>query len=495
MMSEELTIYATELIDISKANEDLHISNQQNDNDVSSQAERNGFLRYPRIFFDKSTGALPKDEEAASCLWGYRKGRPNNGSGNADLVSADGGVMLKEMKEIRESLRRFVKDEFLADMRKMARHSGMQIQSNAEVPVTPRDFNTILRWLRNNPRNQKMVYEVIHKFHRDRFWIANAVDKWFEREKMMLEGGVRIQKENRKCAKFFATDRGGFTAVARTVKGQRVKSYMLHMLRNAGWCIATTYKKTETTITVYTKIQLQDCKEHYYVVTMSPKPSLRKECIPSANTGATNCGSSSHQEILDEETVDVSGVASKINQEYGIHITEEKLAGFLSSHRLLPGVKLAESLASPQQIDLTCDDNNDVAGRLLLLIENSTLISGLTETVPASNVLENRDLPESQALLDEELAPIIEETIQEMHSPIGNVDEVVRPPLGVVEEEKSKKDGTPNVNGVKRISNMTMSRTKETCASDTVWIYGCYLSLFDHYVFLTNHICLFSGCR
>ena len=88
--------------------------------------------------FYRSTGALPKDEEAASCLWGYRKGRPNNGSGNADLVSADSGAMLKEMKEIRESLRRFVMDEFLADMRIMARHSGMQIQSNAEVPVTPK---------------------------------------------------------------------------------------------------------------------------------------------------------------------------------------------------------------------------------------------------------------------------------------------------------------------------------------------------------------------
>ena len=103
---------------------------------------------------------------------------------------------------------------FLADMRIMARRSEMKIQSNAEVPVTPRDFKTILRWLSNNPRNQKMVYDVVHKFHRDRFWIANAVDKWFEREKMMLEGEVRIQKENGKCAKFFATDRGGFTAVA-----------------------------------------------------------------------------------------------------------------------------------------------------------------------------------------------------------------------------------------------------------------------------------------
>ena len=95
------------------------------------------------------------------------------------------------------------------------------------------------------------------------------------------------------------------------------------MLRNAGWCIATTYRKTETTKTVYTKIKLPDCKDHYYVVTMSSKQSLQKQCIPSGNTGTTNCCSTSHQEILDEESVDVSGVASKINQEYGIHITEE----------------------------------------------------------------------------------------------------------------------------------------------------------------------------
>ena len=468
MMSEESTLYtAPGLIDVSNDNQDFHTTNGQNENDVLSQAERREVLHYPRNFFDRITGGLPKDEEAASCLWGYRKSRPNNGSGNADLVSPDGGAMLKEMTDIRKSLRRFVMDEFLVDMRIMARRSEMKLQSNAEVPVTPRDFKTILRWLSNNPRNQKMVYDVIHKFHRDRFWIANAVDKWFECEKMMLEGEVRIQKENGKCAKFFATDRGGFTAVARTVKAQLVKSYMLHMHQNAGWCIATTYRKTETTKTVYTKIKLQDCKDHYYVVTMSSKSSLRKECIPSANMGTANCGSASHQEILDEGSVDVSGVASKINQDYGIHITEEKLAGILSSHRLLPRVKLAESLASPRQIDLTGDDN-DVAGRLLLLNENSTLISGLTETVTATNVPENQDLPASQTLLDEELAPIIEETVQELHSPIGIVDEVVQAPLGVVEEEKTKQDSTPIVNAVKRISKTALSQMKETCDSDKV---------------------------
>ena len=468
-MSEEATLCtAPGLINASNDNQEFHITNGKNENDAMSQVERSEVLRYPRIFFDRITGGLPKDEEAASCLWGYRKS--NNGSGNADLVSADGGAMLKEMTEIRESLRTFVMDEFLADMRIMARRSEMKIQSNAEVPVTPRDFKKILRWLSNNPRNQKMVYDVVHKFHRDRFWIANAVDKWFEREKMMLEGEVRIQKENGKCAKFFVTDRGGFTVVARAVKAQLVKSYMLHMLRNAGWCIATTYRKTETTKTVYTKIKLQDCKDYYYVVTMLSKSSLPKECIPSTNMGTANCGSASHQEILDEESVDVSGLASKINQEYGIHITKEKLAGILSSHRLLPGVKLTESLASPRQIDLTGDEN-DVAGRLLLLNENFTFISGLTETVTAPNVPENQDLPASQTLLDEELAPIIEETVQELHSPIGIVDEVVQASLGVVEEEKTKQDGTPIVNAVKRSSKTTLSQMKETCDSDKVWIY------------------------
>ena len=165
-------------------------------------------------------------------------------------------------------------EKFLADMRQMAMHSEMKIESNAEVPVTPADFKKILRKLINNPINQGKVYDVFHKFHRDRFWIANAIDKCFEREKMILEDEVRIQKQNGKCSKFFVTDRGGFSSVARAVKSQLVKSYMLHMLQNAGWCIATTYRKTETTKTVYTKIKLPDCKDHYYVVTMLSRESL-----------------------------------------------------------------------------------------------------------------------------------------------------------------------------------------------------------------------------
>ena len=213
-----------------------------------------------------------------------------------------------------------------------------------------------------------------------------------------------------------------------------MKSYMLHMLRSAGWCIATTYRKTKSTKTVYTKIKLPDCKDHYYVVAMLSRESSCQQCIASGNIGTTNSCSTSHQEILDEDSVDISGVASKINQEYRINITEEKLAGIISSHCLLSGAKLGGSLASPLQIDHTREDN-DVAGRLLLLHENSTLISGITEAVVASNVSANQDYP-TGALADDELPPTMEETVQELHSPIGIMDEEVLPPFGVVMEEK-----------------------------------------------------------
>ena len=217
---------------------------------------------------------------------------------------------------------------------------------------------------------------------------------------------------------------------------------------------------------VYTKIKLPDCKDHYYMVTMSSRQSLRKQCIASGNVGTRNSCSTSHQEIFDEESVDVSGVASKINQEYGINITEERLAGILSSHRLLPGAKLAGSLASPQQINPTCDDN-DVAGCLSLLNKNSTLISGLTEAVIATNVSANQDLP-SGTLLDEELHPIMEETVQELHSPIGIVDEEVQTPFGVMVEEKTKHVGTPNVNAITISTKTKMDQMMETCDQDQV---------------------------
>ena len=118
MMSKESTVSTAQgLIDVANVSQVCHTLNSQNENGGISQSERSEFLRYPRNFFDRTTGGLSKDEEAACCLWPYGKARQNNGSGIADMVSADGAAMLNEMEDIRESLQRFIMEEILVDMR------------------------------------------------------------------------------------------------------------------------------------------------------------------------------------------------------------------------------------------------------------------------------------------------------------------------------------------------------------------------------------------
>ena len=105
MMSEESTVSTSwGLIDDANASHACHTLTSQNEKGGTSQSEISKFLHYPRNFFDRATGGLPKDEEAACCLWPYRKSRQNNGSGIADMVPGDGAALLNEMKNIRESL-------------------------------------------------------------------------------------------------------------------------------------------------------------------------------------------------------------------------------------------------------------------------------------------------------------------------------------------------------------------------------------------------------
>ena len=91
------------------------------------------------------------------------------------MVPADGEAMLNKMRAIRESLRSFIMDEVLSDMQQMARFLQMRIESNPKIPVTLFDFKGIIKRLNNNPRNHVMVYDVFHKFQRDKFGMANAI--------------------------------------------------------------------------------------------------------------------------------------------------------------------------------------------------------------------------------------------------------------------------------------------------------------------------------
>ena len=164
------------------------------------------------------------------------------------------------------------------------------------------------------------------------------------------------------------------------------------------------------------------------MVTMLQKEPLCQQCIVSSNTGTTTSLSILNHENLDEDSVDISGVASKINQEYGINITEEKLAGILSSHQLLSGAKLAGSLASTIQIDPTPEENT-VAGCLLVLHKNSTLISGITDAVAAPNVPPTEDFPSPIGVVAEELPPPIGVVAEKLPHPGVGMEEVPTPNL------------------------------------------------------------------
>ena len=66
MMSEESTVStARGLIDDADAGHACHTLNSQNEKGGTSQSEKSEFLRYPRTFFNRATGGLPKDEEAS----------------------------------------------------------------------------------------------------------------------------------------------------------------------------------------------------------------------------------------------------------------------------------------------------------------------------------------------------------------------------------------------------------------------------------------------
>ena len=64
--------------------------------------------------------------------------------------------------------------------------------------------------------------------------------------------------------------------------------------------------------------------------------------------------------------------------------------------------------------------------------------------------------------------PPLEEMVQELHSPIGIMDEEVQPPFGVISEEKMKHVTTPNLNDITRSTKTKMDQMVETCDQDQV---------------------------
>ena len=210
-----------------------------NTQNINSTQNSRVLLEYPRNFFHQQTGAGPSTPEQAARFWMYRKSRRTDGLADTE-EQPDGEAMLQEIKDIRESLRTFILQSYQEGIQQRAKEMNITIPGKASHPVVIQDFRTILNGLESTKENQMMVYELVHQFHKDRHWLADAIDRWFDREGMALAPLQKPKFVDGKRTRICPTDRGGFSAVARSAKSQVVGGLMAPMLRNAGWSVSLT---------------------------------------------------------------------------------------------------------------------------------------------------------------------------------------------------------------------------------------------------------------
>jgi hypothetical protein len=194
---------------------------------TAAKVDRSGFLLYPRYFFGESDGANPKNEVHAMTLWPYRKNRPPIGA--IDTEPPNGTLMLKEVKIIRQSLREFIVNACLDDLRRNAKTYNFVITKNNQPAIMEADFKAVLAVLENTAENQILVWNVFYKTFRDRHWLTSHVDAWFDDNRMIL---MDLPAAEKKDKKFYAT-------VARASRTDYIKGYMSRMFSKTGWCLAS----------------------------------------------------------------------------------------------------------------------------------------------------------------------------------------------------------------------------------------------------------------
>ena len=208
----------------------------QTTNPTSSTRE---LLVYPRNFFNRNSGAGPANDEQAKRFWMYRKARRRDGLADTE-EEPDGNAMLQEIKQIRDSLREYIFECYMEGIRDRAKNMNILIKGQSSHPTTIADFRDLLNEMESTLENQRKVIELVHLFHRDRHWLSSAIDKWMLREGMCLAPLQKPKYVDGKRTRSCPTDRGGFSAVARSAKSQIVGGFMAPMLRNAGWSVSLT---------------------------------------------------------------------------------------------------------------------------------------------------------------------------------------------------------------------------------------------------------------
>jgi hypothetical protein len=221
------------------------------DDSSSVAGTENRFLDYPRDFFDLKEGANPTSQEAAALLWQYRKGRPP--AGVADRQHPNGAAMLKEIQEIRKSLRVYVANEYKNGAIAAAKEYSLLLPNTNSAPIDAGDLRTAIQNLSPSNENYEKAFRVFHLFCRTRVWLANVIDGW------MLENNMRLMPppdvDDADKARSYEHERGGFSRVASQAKAQEVKKYMAALFSKQKWCVATMWKKGKGK--TYRKVILQ----------------------------------------------------------------------------------------------------------------------------------------------------------------------------------------------------------------------------------------------
>jgi hypothetical protein len=214
----------------------------------------NGYLDYPRDFFNIINGKGPVNAEEAALLWSYRKNRPKFGS--KETQSPDGLAMMEEINTLRNDLRDYVKLMFIEGARVAAKKHNLLMPDTNTYPVTLSDIKVALcaleRIVGKTDAEQK-AYHVCHEFHHYRDWLSNTVDKWLIKKKIKLVSSAQVEKQKRGNTR----DRGGFGAAARGMKNQVTQLMVKKMFKSLGWCVAVSDKGSQSTNTTYQAIKLK----------------------------------------------------------------------------------------------------------------------------------------------------------------------------------------------------------------------------------------------
>ena len=237
------------------------------------------FLPYPKDYFNPLSGKNPNSAKDAELLWQYRKNR--NTDGLSDRTVPDGDAMLEEIQNTRDSLRAFIVVKYTEKICDIAEEMNLTLLGKTSKPVTLADMRAVLVKMEFNQENMNLVYELVHRFHRDRSWLTSIIDSWLFTNKMYLLKQTKPKyNENNKRTRISQYDRGGFSAVGRSAKSQTVGGLMIPMLKHAGWSLSLTtgqsndkeykkfwYNRNEMFYLVTSKKKAEPLEE--YVATMS----------------------------------------------------------------------------------------------------------------------------------------------------------------------------------------------------------------------------------